>query len=99
MSTSPISCIHIDYTDGSYDIIKPIQEDPISISSLERRNADSDSIYSSAHTNGAIAALLFMTAFFNQRTEYFSHDPKVGVLLKQLICRTRYSVLIVMDFN
>ena len=81
MSTSSISSIQIDYADGSYDIIKPIQEDPILISSLERTNADGDSIYNRFHTNGAIAALLFMTAFSNRRTEYFSHDPKVGALL------------------
>lgn len=81
MEISKISSIHIDYSDGSYDIIKPIQEDPILISSLERTNADGDRIINRAHTNGAIAALLFMTVFSNQRTEYFSHDPKVGALL------------------
>jgi len=81
MSTSPISSIHIDYADGSYDIIKPIQNDPILISSLERRNANGDIIYNRFHTNGAIASLLFMTEFSNERTEYFSNDPKVGALL------------------
>lgn len=81
MSTSPISSIQIGYADGSYDIIKPIQVDPILISCLERINANGDIIYNRFHTNGAIAALLFMTEYSNQRTEYFSHDPKVGALL------------------
>lgn len=81
MPTSTISSIQIDYADGSYDIIKPFQEDPILISSLERNNAGGNNIFNRFHTNGAIAALLFMTVFTNSRTEYFAHDPKVGALL------------------
>lgn len=74
--------ISIEYSDGSYDIIKPIQEDPILISSLERNNAGGECNYSKAHTNGAIASLLFMTAITNQRTEYKAYDPRVGTLLR-----------------
>lgn len=81
MSTPSILKIHIDYSDGSYDIIKPFQEDPILISNLERNNSNGDNVYNRFHTNGAIATLLFMTAISNQQTEYYSHDPKVAALL------------------
>lgn len=81
MATAKISRIRIDYSDGSYDSIKLIQDGDFPLYSLDRNKARMESVSLGAHTAGAIAALMFMTAITYQQTEYFSHDPKVGALL------------------
>ena len=81
MATAKISRIRIDYSDGSYDSIKLIQEGDFPLYSLDRNKARMESVSLGAHTAGAIAALMFMTAISYQQTEYIAHDPKVGALI------------------
>lgn len=82
-SSSPsVSHIHVEYADGSFDAISLIQDGDFPLYSLDRKRADAESVSLGAHTSGAIAALLFMTAMSNQHTEYSARDPKVAALLR-----------------
>ena len=82
-SSSPsVSRIRVEYADGSFDTISLIQGGDFPLYSLDRKRAGAESVSLGAHTSGAIAALLFMTAVSNQHTEYSSRDPKVAVLLR-----------------
>lgn len=82
MAKTKILRIRIDYTDGSYDSIKPLQEDPILLYGLERNGTTEKKSSDGAYTHGAIAALLFITIIFNQYTEYKVLDPNIVRILK-----------------
>ena len=80
-SSSPsISHIHVEYADGSFDAISLIQDGNFPLYSLDRKRAGTESASLGAHSSGAIAALLFITAISNQHTEYSARDPKVAAL-------------------
>jgi len=83
MEKASVSRIFIEYKDGSYDTIEPIQEDPtLFLYGLERNNASGDRIIDGAHTNAAIAALLFVTAINAKHIDYNLSDPQIFKLLK-----------------
>jgi hypothetical protein len=82
MAKVKISRIRIDYSDGTYDNIAPIQEDPILLYSLERNNTIENVSANGAYTHLAIAALLFLTAVSNEYINYKGYDPQVIKLLK-----------------
>lgn len=82
INSPAVSCIRIDYEDGSNDIIKLTQDGELMLYNLDRKNSVDEKINSGFYTNGAIAATLFLTAISNHQIEYKSHDPKVIKLLK-----------------
>lgn len=81
MANTKILRIRIDYTDGSYDSITPIQEDPMLLYGLERNGTAEKDSSNGAYTHGAIAALLFITVIFNQYKEYKVLDPNIVKIL------------------
>jgi len=89
MATSSISRINIVYSDGSYDNISLIQNGKYPLFSLDRQQEGDAMVSLGAHSSGAIATLLFMTAISNQRTEYSSRDPRVAALIQSWIAVTK----------
>ncbi len=80
-SSSPsVSHIHVEYADGSFDAISLIQDGDLPLYSLDRKRAGAESVSLGAHSGGAIAALLFITAATTQHSEYSARDPKVAAL-------------------
>jgi hypothetical protein len=80
-SNSPsVSYIHVEYADGSFDVISLIQDGDFPLYSLDRKRAGAESVSLGAHTREEIAALLFFTFVSNQHTEYSARDPKVAAL-------------------
>ncbi len=79
-SSPSVSHIHVEYADGSFDAISLIQDGDLPLYSLDRKRAGTESASLGAHTGGAIAALLFITAVTTQHTEYSARDPKVAAL-------------------
>lgn len=83
MKKATVSRIFIEYRDGSYDTIEPVQEDPdLFLYGLERNNASGDSTFNGSYTNWAIACLLFITAIKNQHTENRAYDSIIGPLME-----------------
>lgn len=80
MATSSVSHITIEYSDGSYDNIIPLQNGESPVFSLDRKIESDKMVSLGAHSAGAIAALLYITAMSNQRTKYSPVDPRVGSL-------------------
>ena len=80
-SSSPsVSHINVEYIDGSSDTISLIQDGDFPLFSLTRKRANDESVSLGAHTSGAIAALLFITAISNSYHEYSVQDPKILLL-------------------
>ena len=79
-----VARIRVDYEDGSFDDVQVFPDSTFPLYSLRRRQPDSDT--TGAHTNAAVAALLFFTAMKFQRTEYSIEDPKTLELLR--FCKT-----------
>jgi len=85
-SSSPsISHIHVEYADGSFDAISLIQDGDLPLYSLDRKRAGTESASLGAHTSGAIAALLFITAATTQHSEYSVRDPRVAALWRSWV--------------
>ncbi len=81
MATASISRIRIDYSDGSYDSITPLEADNMILFGLERNTTADKTGSNGAYTNAAIAAFLFYTAISNQNIDYKGNEPEVIKLL------------------
>lgn len=90
---SGVAHIRIDYTDGSFDEIKLIQEGDFPLFSLHRNQPGIDNERCEAHTGGAIASLLYITLATNQHTKYSCADTRVLTLSRcwQEIVKKVYS--------
>jgi hypothetical protein len=73
--------IRVEYDDGSWDVIKPIQQGELPLYGLERARPDSSTPVG-AYTTAGIAALLFSTAITVKWTEYSSKDAKMAKLIR-----------------
>jgi hypothetical protein len=89
MSEPRVTRIHVEYDDGSFDDIGhlpqqdghlPQQEPPFY--SLGRKRPHSHKRDLGAHTSGAIAGILYVTAFYGRRHEYSVGDPDVSKLFE-----------------
>lgn len=89
MTSSSVSRIHIEYSDGSYDNIRLLQNGKYPIYDLNRQKENDAMTSLGAHSSGAIAALLFITAISNERTEYSPVDPMVGALINTWLLMTK----------
>lgn len=83
MKQPPVTFIHLEYADGSFDDIKLLQRGICPLFNLKRKRPDSDLRDLGAHTSGAIAAILFRTSVNTERTEYPFDDPKLIAALRQ----------------
>ena len=82
MSEPRVTRIHVEYEDGSFDDIESLPQDGTPFYDLRRKRPDSRKRGLGLHTGGAVAAILFMTAFYGQRREYSAFDLEICKLLK-----------------
>ena len=80
MNASPVSRILVQYEDGSFDEIKPLQRGDAPLYSLRRQQPGAQAS-PGAFTPAAIAALLFKTAMTSGWTAYSSKDKKMAALV------------------
>jgi len=81
MSEPRVTRIHVEYEDGSIDDIEHLPQDETAFYDLRRKRPDSRKRGLGLHTSGAIAAILFVTAFYGRRREYSVGDPEIYKLL------------------
>jgi len=79
-SSKSVSNIHVEYSDGSCDDIELIHNGKDPQYELNRTKSNAEHTSLGLHSGGAIAALLFITAISNKRTEYDFQDPRVIAL-------------------
>ena len=76
-----VTQIRVEYDDGSWDVIKPIQQGEFPLYGLERKRPDSSPPVG-AYTTAGIAAFLFSTTITVKWTEYSSRDAKMTKLIR-----------------
>ena len=76
-----VTRIHVEYEDGSFDNMELLPGDDLPLYDLRRKQGGSRKRNLGAHTGGAVAALLFLTASSSFRREYSAMDPDVVKLL------------------
>jgi hypothetical protein len=81
MSLPAVTRIRVEYDDGSCDSIELLQREGFPLYGLTRKRPDSETPRG-AYTGGAIAGLLFSTAFTAKWTEYSARDQKVENLIR-----------------
>ena len=87
-SQPTVTRIQLDYEDGSSDEIKLLQGGEFPVYDLQRKRPGEEVRSLSAHSYGAIAAILFHTATTTERIEYSLGDPKIRELLARLFAST-----------
>ena len=83
MKQPPVTFIHLEYADGSFDDIKLLQSGVFPLFNLRRKCPSGEVCDLGAHTAAAIAAILFRTSVNTERTEYPFDDPKLVAALRQ----------------
>jgi hypothetical protein len=81
MKQPPITFIHLEYADGSYDDIQLLQRGKCPLFNLKRKLPDGELCDLGAYTAGAIAGLLFQTTANTERAERPCDDPKTLEIL------------------
>jgi hypothetical protein len=82
MKQPPITFIHLEYADGSYDDIQLRQRGECPLFNLKRKRPDAELCDLGAYTAGAMAGLLFQTAANTERIECISDDSKIKEILR-----------------
>jgi hypothetical protein len=81
-SLPKISGIKVEYSDGSYDTIKLLQEGELTLYSLDRISAKRPVFPAGAYTSAEVAGLLYVSLMTTLYTEYSVLDKRFYDLLQ-----------------
>lgn len=81
-SLPQVSKISVEYSDGSSDTIKLLQDGDLTIYTLDRNRVGIQNCISGGYTNAEIAGILFISVMTTNYTEYSVADKRIHSLIE-----------------
>lgn len=82
LSLPQVSKISVEYSDGSSDTIKLLQDGDLTIYALDRNRVGIQNRISGGYTNAEIAGILFISVMTTNYTDYSVADKRIYSLIE-----------------